>query len=474
MKPWSHTQTLSEAECGRLHEAALRILREVGFVVENTALLDRLAAAGASVERAEQKALFSRAFVERFLDESDRHDWTAEATHISGHAGVYFGHYLDPETGEYLPWDTQRLLGYLKLAHHLPNTNPSMSVIVPLEDVAAGALVPYYHYLTFKHFGRSACSLDEAKWSPCIWEMCQAASEEMNVPAGKVFSGYVFTIPPLRLGRQEAEVLQFWLERGLEVHIHTMTSAGGTAPVTLAGALALHLAHGLVSNILARACFGRRNLVLDSSISHLDMRTGMFPYGRPERALVGLAMADMARFYGAHCGIPRSHTDAKYPSAEAGYQKALEAVALLMATGSARVSCGQLSVDEIFSPVQMVIDDEFVAALKFFAEGFEVNDETLAVDIIKGIGPGGQFMDADHTVRHFRRAAWQPRVFSREMFAGWRQAGRKGDVDRAREICRELARRDPLPPCISDRLERRLLDLVHKHSGRRCGPVSAV
>jgi len=116
----------------------------------------------------------------------------------------------------------------------------------------------------------------------------------------------------------------------------------------------------------------------------------------------------------------------------------------------------------VFSPVQMVIDDEIVGALKRFARGFEVNDETLAFDLIRRVGPGGGFLDAEHTVRHFRGELWEPLVFAREMLAGWQRHGSRSDADVAREVAHELMRRDPMPSRISDALERRLLAAIRK------------
>ena len=130
-------------------------------------------------------------------------------------------------------------------------------------------------------------------------------------------------ISPLKIAREQARTFDFFAEHGLRVGIQHMVSAGGTAPVTLAGAIALFLAEDICINIINRAYFGDRSILLGCSISPLDMRTCVYTFGRPEKEMCNVAMAQMARRYGAryigHCG----HTDAKRPSVEAGFQKAL-------------------------------------------------------------------------------------------------------------------------------------------------------
>ena len=473
MRVWGGGEFLTPAERQRIHEAVWRILDETGVVVENDRLLERLASSGARVAGSEQRVTFSGAYMDAFLSGSDRADVPPATGRVGGISGVYFGHYLNPDTDEYEPWDTSRVLRYLKIAHHLENTTPFLSTIVPLTDVPADVLTPFYHYMTFKFLGRGACGMDDLRWMPCIVEMCEAAAAETNRPMRQFFSGYVFLISPLKLARQEADILEYAAEHALPLSVGHMTSAGGTGPVTLAGAVALHLAEEFVAQILHRVCFGTKQLSFGVNVSHIDMRTGIFPYGRPERLLAAMAMAAMAQFYGGRFSPPRSQSDAKRPSAEAGFQKGMAATAMLMACGSATVGCGVLSVDEVFSPIQMIIDNEMVGALKYLARGFEVDEDALAVDVIREVGPGGQFLDAPHTVEHFRQAVWEPQIFAREMFSGWRQGGSRIDADYARDAYHELAGRAPLPARISEGLERRLLDIVHKHTGRRMAPLQS-
>ena len=471
MRMWRPIRVLNQGEEDAVHRTALRILDEVGVVVEGEPLLERLAAFGARADLAAQRVTFPPPLVERFIADSEQLDWEAVEPSVAGVAGVYHGYYLRPETDEFEPWTLPTLLRYLKLAHHLEHTNGFISVTFQVRGVPEAALEPFFHYLAFKLHGHSAAGATDVRRCPCILEMCEAAASELGDDGRKLFRGVIYMISPLKLGHQEAEVFAFFAERGIRTGIGHMLSAGGTAPVTLAGALALNLAQDLFVNLVQRAWFGGRELGLGGSIAPLDMRTGMYPYGRPEQQMCNVAMAQMARRYGVgyggHCGL----SDAKRPSVEAGFQKALGSIPSLLACGQTSIACGLLSVDEVFSPVQMIIDDEMVGALQRFARGFEVSEETLAFEAIKEAGPGGCFLGTEHTARHHRAELWEPRLFAREMFAGWQSHGARTDEDAALGIYRDLLRRDPIPARISDALERRLLDSIRRTTGVEIEPV---
>jgi trimethylamine--corrinoid protein Co-methyltransferase len=450
----------------------LEILDQVGVVVEDNEMLDRLGDFGGRVDRAGMRVSFAPSFIERFIAESDSFD--AVEPFVEGRAHVYAGYYLDPETDEFEQWTVQTLLRYLKVTHYLGYVDGRISYAMATPGIPDEALVLYCNYLMLKFKGFGIASVNSIDWAQPILEMCEQAAAEMMRPVKDVSRFHVHMISPLKLGWEEARIYRFFADRGLKIGLGYMDSAGGTAPVTLAGAMAVGIAEAMFANMVKRAYHDDRELYLGCYISPLDMRSGMYACGRPEKELANIAMAQMARRYKArfhgHCG----HSDAKRPSIEAGFQKALNSIPTLMVCGHTMISCGQISVDEVFSPIQLIIDDEIVGALQRFVRGFEINDDTLALDIIKQVGPGGNFLAEEHTASHFRSELWMPKMFSHDFFGGWRQSGAKTDADRAMDIFRDIIQRDPPPVHVSEQLERKLLDTVHKVSGFRASPVEAV
>ncbi len=463
---------LDEREEEAIHQAALHILDEVGVLVESEEIRRRLAEFGGRVDEARGIVKFSPDFVEKFVAESEKFDWERAEPMVGAGAAIFCGYYLDPETDEFRKWTIKDILRYLKVAKNL-GLDGRLSYVFPLDGVPPEALVPFFNYLSLKFTGRAIASVNNVKWAPVVLEMCQAYADEAGVPVQDVLSGaHIHLISPLKLGREEAKIFLFFAERGLRIGVGTMCVMGATSPVTLAGSLALHLAQSLFVSILERAFFGERRLHLGSAISPMDMRTMMQCYGRPEKELANVAMAQMARRYGAHFFPHTGHSDAKRPGPEAGFEKALNTIPSLLACGRASINCGLLSVDEVHSPVQMVIDLEIVSALRRFVKGFEVSEETLAFDVTREVGPGGNFTVTDHTARLFRRELWEPRVFAREMMDAWLSGGGKTEVDKAREICLErVFAGEPLRPKISESLEGELLSIIERSTGAKIRPV---
>ncbi len=425
-------EIMSPAEVEIIHRNALRILAEIGLEIQNQSLLNALKQAGCSVDLSAQRARFPAVLVERFIADAEKFDWQQMTPSVAGSAGVYHGMYHDPHSNQLVDWNETHLSDYFALAAHLSNIQGASMLGCRLP--CPSALEPLYERLYCWKYGAhegSSIYLDEI--CPYLLELYQLRADMLGKPLNEVFRGTVYLVPALRLGVHEAyQVAWFW-KKGIRVGIGDMYALGANAPVTLAGAVTLNLAEQLALRILDWALWGTRNLHLGGSLSVMDMRSMIYPYGRPEMAVTNMMMAQMARHYGAafhgHAGL----SDAKLPSVEAGYQKALTAIPTLLATGSFSMDAGLLSIDEVCSAVQLVLDDEFLSALKRFAHQFEVSDESIGFETILEAGPAGQYLDKEHTVRYLRKEHWQPGLWSREMLRPWLEAGGGIDADRARQ-----------------------------------------
>jgi trimethylamine--corrinoid protein Co-methyltransferase len=214
---------------------------------------------------------------------------------------------------------------------------------------------------------------------------------------------------------------------------------------------------------LSWALFGEKRLHLGSSMSVMDMRTLIYPYGRPEMAIANVMTAQLARYYGASFSGHAGLTDAKLPSVEAGAQKALTAIPTLLAGGSLRLDAGLLSIDEVCSPAQMILDNEFLSALQRLTHEFQITDEAIGLETILEAGPGGHFIDTLHTARHFRDEHWEPSIWSRQMLRPWMEGGCRLDAHQARELALERQRRGVDETSgMSAGLEREVLGVIER------------
>ncbi len=455
---------MSQTELERIHAGALRILSEMGMEVQNRVLLERFAAHGFPVDQHAERVRFPSSLIENFIADSEKLDWEAATPAITASAGIYEGLYHDPESGQLVPWDEPKLAFYSVLARELPRVGTACMLGSRIR--CPEGLDPLFErFYSWKYGALEFGSLHSERLNPYLLELYQLRAERLGKPVSEVFRGEINAVAALRLARSEAAHIAYFMEHGLRVVIGGgLGSLGATVPATLAGAVTLNLAEQLAINVLNRICFGDRHVKLAVSVSVLDMRTTMRPYGTPEAAIANVMTAQLARFYSAsffgHAGL----TDAKQPSHESGAQKLLTAIPTLLSGGSLWMDAGLLATDEVCSPVQLVLDDECLGALDRLVREYQIDDETIAADTIFEAGPGGIYIDKPHTAKHFRAEHWRPGIWSREPLRPWLESKGRTDAERAREIVLQFQREAQQPAAseLTEQDERRILALIKK------------
>ncbi|HOL67273.1 MAG TPA: trimethylamine methyltransferase family protein [bacterium] len=477
MLPWS-AQVLTPEEEEKILASTVRLLSEVGVVVENEILVELLVAHGAKLTRAGGPVTFPESFVEELLaiseSEYDRAEglessclfpWgeRRQACHgLEVTAGTYPQYYLDLN-GKIRPHTLETVAEMTLLADSLENIDRLGTMGVP-SDVP-GCLGPLYmRLLAWKYASRKLSGCGEVRNQeliPYICEMGEIIAAEKGEPLRRRTFAEVEMISPLKFTRVEAEIfVQFW-KRGLLAGVGFMHSAGGSAPASLAAVVSLDLAESLFVNALYRYCYGWKKLWLQTNSSVLDMKTGMFPFGRPERGLIILAMGQLARRLQAGLWASAVYPDAKQPGIEAGLQASFSTIPAILA-GAAGIECfGLLSGAEMNSPVQLVIDNEYAGALKRFARGFLVDKETLAFETIREAGPGGFFAGTEHTLRFYRKEHWQPALFTRETLNAWLASGQPTELEKARAQAEGILKQE-LPRGICEATEDRLMSVISR------------
>ena len=297
------------------------------------------------------------------------------------------------------------------------------------------AIEPLYErFLCWKYGGYSGGTLHPFSAREAIWDLTQAYAEMKGKTPPEVFTGCCFMMSPLRFAAEEAKQFWYWHRKGLKVSLSNMTTAGLTAPVTIAGQVTQHLAEKIAIYMIRHALYGTQEFYLLTAMAPADMRAAARPCARPESTIANMMMASMARWYGVATYGQSGMTDAKEPSQEVGAQRMMGALGTLLCGADATFHVGQLSTDYVFSPIQAVIDNEYAAALQRFRRQFEVSDDSISVETTKEVGPGGLFIDTVHTIEHFRDELWDPRIWQRTQFEAWAASGRHSDMAIATEI----------------------------------------
>lgn len=449
---------LAPSEITLIHQGALRILSEMGMEIQNQNLLRICAGAGLPVDLLSQRVRFPSAQVEKFIAGVEKIDWQDPPRQVSASAGIYNGLYHDPETGKLIPWTEALLANYIALACSLPRIG-SASLLGSRIPCAAPLEPLYERFYAWKYGAHEGGSIYLDQTCPYLLELYQTAAAHLAKPIEQVFDANVYLVPAMKLGVHEAYQVDYFHKQGLRVGIGDMLAMGANTPVTVVGGVTLNLAEQIALAMLNQALYGENTFHLHISLAPMDMRTMIYPFGRPESTIANIVTAQLARFYGVpfsgHAGL----TSAKLPSAEAGAQKAFSAVATLLAGGNLWLDAGLLAIDEVYSPIQLVLDDEMLGALERLLHESPVTPEALGIETILSVGPGGGYLDRDHTVEFMRRELWQPSVWTRSMLGPWQEAGMPLDVDIARQKVMD-AKKVSREPHITAEFEKDLLKVI--------------
>jgi trimethylamine--corrinoid protein Co-methyltransferase len=451
-------RVLSRSQVEAIHRNALRVLAEVGVKVEHPELRKRLVALCGRCEPGADVVCFPADAVERLIWDAPKRPKRDEPATVGAHAGVYQSQYLDAATGELRPFDEALLARYLAFAHSRATVKSVGMLGVPF--IPEGIPAPYIplaeKLFAWKYGARPDGTVQFTGLCEPLLEVfaCHAAASGAKLE--QVFAATGYLISPLRLARHECEQLLFFAARGLHMGIGHLPIQGVTAPVTLGGSIVLSLAEQVFLFLLMETLWGDATFAVGGTVATADMRTGFSCYGRPEMQRINVAFADIARFYGCSCWGHTGPTDARAPSCEAGAQKAIAALITALATGHGSISAGLLAVDEICSPVQMVLDDELTANLQALLAGMELHEADYAFDEILAVGPGGSFLGTDFTAERYRRELHQPQVWT----AGRLASGSRIDIDHAREIAVEFERSFVPMPRISPEEEKDLRRII--------------
>lgn len=468
----SPPKILQPEEIQAIVDFALRILDEVGMRIENRRMCEHLAEHGLQWD-GEFGLRFPRALIEGYI-EREKQPWRREAAaetelRFSGSVGGYPLRWVDPQDCTVKQQTARSSADLVRLADFLPNIDGIGSIGVP-SDVPP-LLQPFWTRFINWRFADKTLSNSYVVWEtrlcPFILEFCQTVSdmEPERGGMGRYFRAHNYLVSPLRYAREEAAQFVWFWERGHRCDFGNLISMGGTAPATIAGSVGLALAEALASCWIHHTFYGDKGFHVAGRIAPLDMRSGYMPYGRPEEALTALVLDQIAEHLGSSDWTRLgTATGAKDTDFEAGLNKGFTAGLEVALLGRLSWSFGKYSTDEVIDPRMMVVENEFIDAIRRVARKIEVNDRTLDLDVVKEVGPGGTFLTHPHTFEHFRNEMWLPDLFSGHSLEGWRAAGSTPILEKARRKVLDVFDSHH-PRGIKEETEQALLSLIEKYAG---------
>jgi trimethylamine--corrinoid protein Co-methyltransferase len=256
---------------------------------------------------------------------------------------------------------------------------------------------------------------------------------------------YSEPISPLTHAQESCEKLLFIAGKDLPVVYTPAVMIGGTGPVTVAGALVQANAEQLSGLLITQLIRQGAPVIGAGGILHMDMSKGLISYAAPEFMLAMTAFSEMYHYYGLPIFSFAGCSDAKIFDQQAAAEGALWMLITALGGGNLIHDVGYVESGMTASYDQLVAMNEIAGLVKRFMRGVEITEETVPLDVIDQVGPGGHYLGEEHTFQHFREN-WIPQLFDRSPRDEWEQDGALSLGDRTAKRAREiLEHHEPAP-----------------------------
>jgi trimethylamine--corrinoid protein Co-methyltransferase len=460
---------LTDAQLEEIHNASLEILGRTGVRVCDGEALDLLREAGCSVAD-EDVVRFPAAVVEEAVENAPSRvvlgHRTGDAQLILEGHNSYFGtgsdlpNTIDLESGERRISLLSDVADTARLADALPNIDFVMSMALP-SDVRRETS-DRHSFLAM--VANTTKPLVFTAWDDSgladIIAMAEAVAGNAETLAENPFLvAYLEPTSPLQHSETALRKMLMMADKGLPFVYAPGPVEGATAPVTPAGSLAMANAEVLSGLAIAQLRKPGTPVVYGSGSGPLDMRTTVATYMSPQFMLHCKAIAELGHhLYRLPVWGFAGCSDSKGADMQAGIDSAMWVLWTALSGSNLVHDVGYIESGMTCSYEMIVICDEVIGFARRLLGGIEISPETLALDVIDEVGPGGEYITTDHTLQHFKKC-WYPRVLDRRSHQSWVNAGRPTAVDTARGIARKAIAEHRAEP-LSEGILETLRDMV--------------
>lgn len=441
----SYFSRLTDAQCEQLHEATLQVLERTGLLIEETEALELLSRAGASVDGSLVR--IPRRIVEEALDVVPREvtlfDRTGEPRlRLSGHA-TYFGtgsdcmYCYDHRTNTRRRAVLQDVVDAARVTDACENIDFVMSLFTP-SDVTAEIMDRHQMAAMLANTTKPIVyiTMNDLRAHHDAIAMAAGAVGGVSALQERPFVAcYKNTLFPLVHNREAVRTLLDLAGMNLPCIYSPVSTAGTVAPMTVVGATVVVNAGvlaGLVMSQLKRE--GSPYISIGWAGEAMDMRTMVDVFAEPDHRGV---YSSLLHWYKLPMWTLGGVTDSKLPDQQAAAEVALTLLADAVTGGHMNHNIGFMESAFTGSLTQVVLGDDIAGWIKAFTAPVEINDETLALDVIDKVGPGGLFLKHRHTRQH-ARDRFQPKLFDRSFHEDWARRGAKDTTTVAAERVDEL------------------------------------
>lgn len=474
-------KVLSDDQIYAIHNGAMEILWKTGVLVKSPTAREVLKKAGAIVDEDTMRCRIPAYIVDEAARRSPS-SFTIYARNPKNNVHVTTSDlYYEPMIGRLNCFDysTQTIhrttledVGHLvRIADALPNYQllHSGAIMPQIDGVPIRATHVHGYLASVRNSSKviKATSREKIMAEDCLRMVAVIAGGEDELRK----KPFTFTtdnpVAPLQHDRDQMDGALEFAKYGLPIDFTSEPQAGATSPVTLAGLLTQQTADVMSGIAIIQLAYPGTPVWYGTCGSIMDMRVGRIAIGAIEMGLINVASAQIAHFYNIPCRGTASATDSKTLDIQAGYEKSMSLTMAVLGGVNKIFYPGTMEGAMTVSKEGLVIDDEIVGQLYRVLRGIDVNESTMALDVISQVGPGGHYLGQKHTMQFLKQEQFIPPLADRQTRDKWEQSGSKGVAEKAHDKVLDIIQNyqpDPLDANVECELEKIIREVEEREA----------
>ncbi|MGB2962388.1 MAG: trimethylamine methyltransferase family protein [Anaerolineales bacterium] len=463
MNPW---KIISDQEVEAIHEATLRVLSEVGIVLDHPQIREQLADSGATLNGA--RVQFPPELVEKSIENSTKKvktrgrdgkfitigDGSLKWHNLGGARDIY-----DPVSRLLRRANLQDLRDSTRLLDALDHATTITPFFTPIDVPGELMSLAMYRYAlphTTKPLqGPGVQTGEEVKFAVDMAEVIGPVSDVLTMS--------VSPVSPLTFPADLVEAMVQIAQYGIPFGPLPCPTAGTTAPMSLAGALTQQNAEVLASIVIAQLVKPGLPIIYCGRLAMMEPRTGASVWGGVELGMASAATVQIGHRYGLPVNVYGLSTNSHSLEIQSGYERALNSILPALAGADELSGIGEMAAGVSSSLAQMVVDNDIAASVHRIIKGFDVNDDSLAVDVIRNAMEGDHnYLAQRHTINYLKGGELLHHTLGvRHSFEEWEKSGRVGLAENAQAKAELILAEHRVPP-LEDSQERELEKIIQK------------
>ncbi|MFC1950949.1 trimethylamine methyltransferase family protein [Chloroflexota bacterium] len=473
--PGGNYKPLSDEAIQKIDATAMRIIEEVGFQVNSDEAQRYFESAGAAVDKEKRIVRLPRKKVVELIEKApseitlcgggEKNDIHLGGSRVHTGTGGTALYIYNPATEEKRLASLDDLKKIAKLVDGLENIHllllPTYPSELPVDRIDVNR---FYAGLnnTSKHIMGGVYTLEGINNVIKMAQIVAGGKEQLR--KRPIISMIACCMSPLKLDEHYADMMIVIAKSGIPLVCPSEPLCGATSPVTVAGNVLMQTVDSLMGVLLSQIVNPGTPVIFGSVATSTDLRDLKYLAGSVEMGLTNAGSAQMAQFYKLPFYATGGMTDSKVLDSQSGYESAItNLLCALAGSNFIHDSAGLMEFAMTVCLEKYVIDNDILGMVLRAVEGIKVNDETLAFDLIKQVGPAGNFVTAKHTRRHMRSEHYEPTMSDRNLREDWEAEGGKPTWERAAVKVKQIVENNDygLTEEVRNKVLSEIPDIVH-------------